>query len=396
MIEIKGKYNTARVFTNNIDDETYSQILNLCNQEFVKESTIRIMPDTHAGAGCTIGTTMTITDKVVPNIVGVDIGCGMEAVRLKVRKLDLGALDSIIKKKIPSGFNVRAKMHKFAQRARIDQLRCLKHINANRAELSIGTLGGGNHFIEVGLDGDGRYWLVVHTGSRHLGKQVADYYQNAAHKNLNNKAKERKKLIETLREQGRHQEIEEKLKEIESYNVPKQLAYVQEELFDDYLHDMQLVQEYAELNRKAIVDEILTSLKLKEDDSFSTIHNYIEIESKILRKGAIAAYEGQRVLIPMNMRDGSLICRGKGNPEWNYSAPHGAGRIMSRREAKNSIPMEEYKKSMEGIYTTCVNRATVDEAPMAYKPMEEIIGHIHDTVYILDIIKPVYNYKASE
>lgn len=396
MIEIKGKYNTARVFTNNIDDETYSQILNLCNQEFVKESTIRIMPDTHAGAGCTIGTTMTITDKVVPNIVGVDIGCGMEAVRLKVRKLDLGALDSIIKKKIPSGFNVRAKMHKFAQRARIDQLRCLKHINANRAELSIGTLGGGNHFIEVGLDGDGRYWLVVHTGSRHLGKQVADYYQNAAHKNLNNKAKERKKLIETLREQGRHQEIEEKLKEIESYNVPKQLAYVQEELFDDYLHDMQLVQEYAELNRKAIVDEIITSLKLKEDDSFSTIHNYIEIESKILRKGAIAAYEGQRVLIPMNMRDGSLICRGKGNPEWNYSAPHGAGRIMSRREAKNSIPMEEYKKSMEGIYTTCVNRATVDEAPMAYKPMEEIIGHIHDTVYILDIIKPVYNYKASE
>ncbi|WHH60334.1 RtcB family protein [Petroclostridium sp. X23] len=396
MIEVKGKYNTAKVYIDHVEEQTVSQIIELCNQEFVKDSTIRIMPDTHAGAGCTIGTTMTISDKIVPNLVGVDIGCGMEAVRLKVRKLDLGALDSVIRKNVPSGFDIRSKIHKYEKKAGLEDLRCLKHVNFRRAQLSVGTLGGGNHFIEVDVDQEGKYWLVVHSGSRNLGKQVAEYYQKTAFNSLNKKSKEKQKLIEDLKEQGRKNEIQDELKKLNYMKVPKQLAYVEGDLFDDYLHDMEIVQQYAVLNRLAIVDEILGHMKVDETERFTTIHNYIEVQAKILRKGAIAVYEGQKVLIPMNMRDGALICIGKGNADWNYSAPHGAGRLMSRGAAKERISMEEYKKSMEGIYTTCVDRSTVDEAPMAYKPMEEIINNINDTVEILDIIKPVYNFKASE
>lgn len=396
MLELKGKYNTAKVFTDNIEGQAVSQIIELCNQEFVKDSIIRIMPDTHAGAGCTIGTTMTISDKIVPNLVGVDIGCGMEAVKLKVRKLDLGELDSIIRKNIPSGFDIRTKVHKYEKKVDLENLKCIKHVNLRRASLSIGTLGGGNHFIEVDMDREGQYWLVVHSGSRHLGKQVAEYYQKAACHSLKKKSKERQELIDQLKAQGRQHEIEDELKRLSALKVPKQLAYVEGDLFDAYLHDMEIVQRYAVMNRLAIVDEILGKLKVDETERFTTIHNYIEIKAGILRKGAIAAYKGQKVLIPMNMRDGALICIGKGNADWNYSAPHGAGRLMSRSAAKESISMEAYRKSMEGIYTTCVDRKTIDEAPMAYKPKEEIISHIHDTVEILDTIKPVYNFKASE
>ena len=365
MIEIEGKYNTAKVFTDNLEDEAKAQILELCNQEFVKDSIIRIMPDAHAGIGCTIGTTMTITDKIVPNLVGVDIGCGMETIKLKQKELDFEKLDKVIYNHIPSGFQIRKKPHKYTDNIDFDELVCKKHVDLERARLSIGTLGGGNHFIEVNKDSEGTLYLVVHSGSRHLGKQVAQYYQERAYIELAGK-------------------------------ISKQLAYVHGKSFNDYLHDMKIIQKYAVYNRKAIVDEIINRMGLEIEEQFTTIHNYIDLSSMILRKGAISARKGEKVLIPMNMRDGSLICIGKGNKDWNYSAPHGAGRMMSRRQAKKSFSLEEFKKTMKGIYTTTVNKSTLDECPLAYKPMDEIIENIKDTVEIIDIIKPVYNFKAAE
>jgi len=375
MIEIKGKYNTAKVFTDNLESEAMAQILELCNQEFVKDSIIRIMPDAHAGAGCTIGTTMTISDKIVPNLVGVDIGCGMETIKLKQKEIDFEKLDRIIYDHIPSGFDIRKKQHKYVENINFDSLACKKHVNLERARLSIGTLGGGNHFIEVNEDSNGALYLVVHSGSRHLGKQVAEYYQELAYKELTDI---------------------NRLKAAIPVKISKQLAYVQGESYYNYLHDMKIVQQYAVYNRKAIVDEIINRMGFEIEEQFTTIHNYIDLDSMILRKGAISARKGERVLIPINMRDGSLICIGKGNKDWNYSAPHGAGRLMSRREAKRTISLEEFKKTMEGIYTTTVNRSTLDECALAYKPMDEIIDNIQDTVEIIDIIKPVYNFKASE
>ncbi|HHV72532.1 MAG TPA: RtcB family protein [Clostridia bacterium] len=366
MIEIKGKYNTAKVFADTIENEAKTQILELCSQEFVKDSVIRIMPDNHAGAGCTIGTTMTITDKIVPNLVGVDIGCGMETIKLRQKEIDFEKLDRVIYDHIPSGFNIRKKEHKYVKYIDLGSLICKKHVDLDRARLSIGTLGGGNHFIEVNKDKDGTLYLVVHSGSRHLGKQVAEYYQQLAYK------------------------------ELKGVKISKQLAYVQGESYNNYLHDMRIVQQFAVYNRKAIVDEIINRMELEIEDQFTTIHNYIDLNNMILRKGAISAQKGERVLIPLNMRDGSLICIGKGNKDWNYSAPHGAGRLMSRRKAKQTISLEEFKKTMEGIYTTTVNRSTLDECALAYKPMEEIINNIQETVEIVDIIKPVYNFKASE
>ncbi len=369
MIEIVGKYNTAKVFTDNLESEAMDQILELCNQEFVKDSVIRIMPDAHAGAGCTIGTTMTITDKIVPNLVGVDIGCGMETIRLKQKEIDFEKLDRVIYANIPSGFDIRKKPHKYVEFVDLENLRCKNHVNLERARLSIGTLGGGNHFIEVNRDSGGSLYLVVHTGSRHLGKQVAEYYQDLAYRELTRRG---------------------------NVKISKQLAYLHGESYYDYLHDMKLVQQYAVYNRKAIVDEIVTRMGFEIEDRFTTIHNYIDLDSMILRKGAISARKGERVLIPINMRDGSLICIGKGNRDWNYSSPHGAGRIMSRRKARQTITLEEYKQTMVGIYTTTVNRATLDECALAYKPMDEIIENIQDTVEIVDIIKPLYNFKAAE
>ncbi|MDR0862565.1 MAG: RtcB family protein [Oscillospiraceae bacterium] len=368
MIELRGKYNTATVFTDSAEQYAIAQIINLLNQEFTSGSKIRIMPDTHAGTGCTIGTTMTITDKVVPNLVGVDIGCGMETVLLRDTRVELQQLDKAIHKLIPAGFAVRKTQHTYASEIDLTALRCSKHVKHDRALASIGTLGGGNHFIELDRDDDGRLYLVIHTGSRYLGKQVAEYYQNAAADAL--KAK--------------------------NGSTDRALAYAEGALFDDYLHDMAIVQQYADLNRAAIARDIIKEMKLKVDERFSTVHNYIDLDSMILRKGAISAKENERVLIPMNMRDGSLICKGKGNPDWNSSAPHGAGRLMSRSDAKQSITLTQFEKSMAGIYSSTVNKSTIDESPFAYKPMDEIIANIGDTAEIVKTIKPVYNFKSAE
>jgi RNA-splicing ligase RtcB len=291
----------------------------------------------------------------------------METVLLKDKRLELNQLDKAIQQYIPAGFSIRSSAHHFNDEIDLSALRCSKHVDLNRAALSIGTLGGGNHFIEVDKDDDGQLYLVVHTGSRNLGKQVCDYYQNAAADSLDRRGK----------------------------GADRVLAYLEGALFDDYLHDMAIVQRYAELNRKAIVREIEKRVKLKITEQFSTIHNYIDLDAKILRKGAISAREGERVLIPMNMRDGSLICVGKGNADWNYSAPHGAGRLMSRTAAKESFTLSQYEKVMKGIVSSTVSRSTLDEAPFAYKPMDEIIANIGDTVDIVKAIKPIYNFKAD-
>ncbi len=396
MIELQGKYNTARVFTDNVEQEAVSQIIHLLNQAFAADSQIRIMPDTHAGAGCTIGTTMTITDKIVPNLVGVDIGCGMETVTLRDTHTELQQLDKAIHRLIPAGFATRKTPHMFAQDIDLKKLHCAKHVNLERAELSLGTLGGGNHFIELDRDEEGKLYLVVHSGSRHLGKQVAEYYQNAAARDLKAKAKEADDLIAAYKNQGREAAIQAALQTLSAYKVDKSLSFVQGALFDDYLHDMAIVQRYAELNRHAMIREIIKAMKFKMDEQFTTIHNYIDLSSMILRKGAISAKAGERMLIPMNMRDGSLICVGKGNPDWNYSAPHGAGRLMSRSAAKQSITLTQFERSMQGIYSSTVNKSTLDESPFAYKPMEEIMANITDTAEIVKTIRPLYNFKAAE
>ncbi|MDP4224748.1 MAG: RtcB family protein [Bacteroidota bacterium] len=398
MIELRGKYNTAKVFTNNVEQEAISQIIELCNQEFVKDSQIRIMPDTHAGAGCTIGTTMTITDKIVPNLVGVDIGCGMETVQLQVKEIDLDRLDKVIHNYVPAGFDIRDEVHRYSRKIDFNGLRCKHHVNIDRANLSIGTLGGGNHFIEVDRDDEGNLYLVVHSGSRNLGKQVAEYYQDLAYKSLTNRKQAVSEIIARLKQEGREKDIQSELAKIKQPKISKDLAYVEGSDFEDYLHDMNIVQQYAMYNRMAIVKEILDNMGLSLNIwyRFSTIHNHIDIDDGILRKGAISAQEGEEVLIPINMRDGSLICIGKGNPDWNCSAPHGAGRLMSRSKAKETINIDEFKETMNGIYSSTVNQSTLDEAPMAYKPMDEIIANIQDTVEISKIIKPIYNFKAAD
>ena len=399
MIILNGKYNSAEVFTENIDNQAIAQIIALCSQPFSAGSKIRIMPDVHAGSGCTIGTTMTITDKVVPNLVGVDIGCGMETAVLKEKHIELQKMDKLIYEKIPSGFEIRQKPHRFAEKIDLSELYCIEHINPVRAELSIGTLGGGNHFIEADKGSDGKIYIVIHSGSRHLGVEVAKYYQNEAYRRLNkSSAKEVQELIDRLKAEGRERQIQQELKKLvntKRTDVPKHLAYTEGELFSHYIHDMKLVQKFAEINRQAMMTEIIKGMGLHITESFTTIHNYIDTDSMILRKGAVSAQKGERLLIPVNMRDGSLLCTGKGNADWNYSAPHGAGRLMSRSEAKESFTVSEYKKQMKGIYTTSVNSGTLDECPMAYKSIEDIVNNIGDTVEINDIIKPIYNFKAG-
>lgn len=400
MIILNGKYNSANVYTDIIDEGAIRQIIELCSQPMSEGSQIRIMPDVHAGAGCTIGTTMTITDKVVPNLVGVDIGCGMETIILKEKHIELQKLDKLIYEKIPSGFDIRKKVHRYAEKIDLTQLYCYEHIDPVRAELSIGTLGGGNHFIEADKGSDGTLYIVVHSGSRHLGVETAKYYQEEAYRRLNKSAdNDVQQLVERLKSEGRHKQIESEIKKIRSTKrteVPKHLAYAEGELFEKYIHDMKLVQEFAMLNRQAMTDEIIKGMGLHVVDRFTTIHNYIDTEEMILRKGAVSAKAGERLLIPINMRDGSLICTGKGNPDWNCSAPHGAGRLMSRSQAKQSFTVSEYKKQMNGIYTTSVSSQTLDECPMAYKSMDAILDNIGDTAEIADIIKPIYNFKAGE
>ncbi len=399
MIELKGKYNQAKIFTDVVDEASVAQVLLLLNQEFVSGSRIRLMPDIHAGAGCTIGTTMTITDKVVPNLVGVDIGCGMETVRVKEKHMELQKLDKLIYEKIPSGFQVREKTHRCFEEIDLQELYCYKYINSHRAEKSLGTLGGGNHFIEANRAEDGNLYLVVHSGSRHLGLEVANYYQEEGYRSLNGTSeKDVDGLVASLKAQGREREIQKQitaLKKTIQTNIPRALAYVSGELFGQYIHDMKIVQRYAELNRQAMMDEMVKGMKLHVEEQFTTIHNYIDTDAMILRKGAVSARKGEKLLIPINMRDGSLLCTGKGNEDWNQSAPHGAGRLMSRSAAKESFTVSEFKNQMQGIYTTSVGKDTLDECPMAYKGMEDIVKNISDTAEIDRIIKPIYNFKAG-
>ena len=401
MFEVQGKYCTAKVYTDNCEQSAVSQIINLCNQPFATGSNLRMMPDVHAGAGCTIGTTMLVTDKVVPNLVGVDVGCGMYTTKLKPRDMDFAALDLFIHENIPAGMEIRNKRHPLARFINLEELRCKDHVNLDRAYLSIGSLGGGNHFIEVDVDNEGYLYLVVHTGSRYLGKQIAEYYQNLAWRNLSESPRDEiAKIVKELKEQGRQAEISAAIANIPKGKVSKELAYLTGQNREDYLHDMGIAQFYASLNRQAIRDTILSSGLLGDSaslvHSFETIHNYVDLENGILRKGAVSAQKGERLIIPINMRDGSLICIGKGNPEWNFSAPHGAGRLMSRAAAKERLTVEEFKKEMAGIFTTSVGYSTLDESPMAYKSMKDIVDNIHDTVEILEVVWPLYNFKAGE
>ena len=400
MILIKGKFNQAKCYTNILDPIAEGQIQSVCDQPEFADSKIRIMPDVHAGKGCTIGTTMTITDKIVPGMVGVDIGCGMEAVKILEKDIDFDKLDQVIRAKIPCGRAVRQTPHPLATQIDLNELRCAFDVKMERSLRSIGTLGGGNHFIEVDKDEQGNVYIVVHSGSRHLGNEVALFYQTQGRKAMWGGAKHQiQQVIKELKEQGRFEEIQDTIEALEKeqeISIPKSLAYVQGQLFEDYIHDMKIVQHFATLNRKAMMDEIIQGMGLTVVDQFTTIHNYIDTDTMILRKGSVSAKKGEKLLIPINMRDGSLVCIGKGNEDWNCSAPHGAGRLMSRSSAQERLSLEEYKKEMEGIYSTCVNTSTLDESPMAYKPMAEIVSQIEPTVEIISQIVPLYNFKASE
>lgn len=395
-----------KIFTHNIEQTAKEQIDLLLEQDAFKDCKIRIMPDVHAGAGCVVGFTGNLGNKVIPNIVGVDIGCGMLCANIGNIDLDLEKLDEVIRKYIPSGMNVHDE-----EIAHFDftQLYCYKELKNkdNWLGKSLGSLGGGNHFIEIDIDNDDNKYLVIHTGSRNLGKQVAEIYQDRAIEYCSYKKEmqeEKNKVIKEYKEQGREKEIQQELIRInEKYEgktkLPKDLCYLEGKDREDYLHDMKLCQEFALLNREYIANEILYEIgvgTLKDVIYFQCIHNYINFEDNIVRKGAISARKGEKVIIPMNMRDGCIIGIGKGNEDWNYSAPHGAGRTMSRNIARQTINMEDYKNSMTGIFTTSLNEGTIDEAPMAYKPMEEIIDNIKDTVEVVAIIKPIYNFKASE
>lgn len=411
MIELDGKYNSAIVYTDTVDNSTIGQIISICNLETYKDSLIRIMPDCHAGAGCVIGTTITIKDAITPNLVGVDIGCGMLTIKLKEKRIDLPALDSIIRKYVPSGSDTHDNNK--CNNSDIEDLACIKDrapIRIDLAYKSLGTLGGGNHFIEIDKDSaTGDLYLIIHTGSRHLGLEVCNWYQNKAYEQLklvtNYGGMEVKiqQLIEKLKSEGRYREIQKEIEEFkkkykeEKPNIPFELAYCTGGILTDYLHDMRIVQRHASINRETIAKIILKRAKLHEVDRFETIHNYIDTENMILRKGAVSAQQGERLLIPINMRDGSLVCTGKGNPDWNFSAPHGAGRLFSRSAAKEQFSLSEYRKTMKehGIFTTSIDQSTLDECPMAYKDMQSIIDNIQDTVSIDKIIKPIYNFKAS-
>lgn len=399
MFEIKGKVNTAICFAKVVENEAIEQIRRMCDTEMTRGSQIRIMPDVHAGKGCTIGTTMTVTDKAVPNVVGVDIGCGMYTVKLGRVDIDFEKVDEACHI-IPSGFDTWDRvMWPFD----LTDLRCYRELrDTKRLNRSLGTLGGGNHFIEIDVAEDGTKYLVIHSGSRNLGKQVAELYQQLAI-DLNHGKEEyfakRDQIIEEYKAAGRKSEIQSALKAIKwqkkDADVPDDLCYLYGTYLDDYLHDVVICQAFARLSREKMADVILEHTGLEALEAFHTIHNYIDTDEMILRKGAIAAHDGELVLIPINMRDGSVLATGKGNPDWNYSAPHGAGRIMSRTKARDAIEMEDYRKAMEGIYTTSVSTSTLDEAPMAYKSLEDIIDVIEESVDVIEVLRPIFNYKAG-
>ena len=400
MLEIRGAKATAICYATIIEEEAVGQIRRMCDQDFTEGCRVRIMPDVHAGKGCTIGTTMTVNGKAVPNVVGVDIGCGMYTVNLGSQEIDLERFDEACHF-IPSGQNAWE-----GRRERFDltALCCYRSLQNTRwIERSLGTLGGGNHFIEIDRASDGTKYLVIHTGSRNLGKQVAEIYQRLAvelHQGKEEYFKKREALIAEYKAAGRRKEIQQALKELYWKNkpleIPEDLCYLYGSYFEDYLHDVDICQKFALRNRELLAEILLERCGLEGNDGFHTIHNYIDVDEMILRKGAIAAHKGEKVLIPMNMRDGSVLAVGRGNPEWNFSAPHGAGRLMSRTKAKETLSMEAYKEAMKGIYTTSINEATLDEAPFAYKSIEDVIDVIRESVDIIDIMKPIYNFKASE
>jgi len=401
MEEIIGKFNTAVSYAKEMEETAREQIKRMCDYEFTSGSKIRIMPDVHAGAGCTIGTTMTIKDKAVPNVVGVDIGCGMYTVKLDADKIDFEKFDEAAHF-IPSGKNVWESR---GERFNLQDLFCYRSLkDTKRIERSIGTLGGGNHFIEIDKSADGTFYLVIHSGSRNLGKQVAEIYQKLAVDlaiGKDDMFKEQEKIIAEYKAAGRRKEIEAAIKElhrqfkVKKTETPHDLCFVYGKYLAQYLHDIEICQRFARLNRERMAEILLKKTGITALESFHTIHNYIDVEEMILRKGAIAAHAGERVLIPINMRDGSILAIGKGNADWNFSAPHGAGRIMSRGEAKDKISLEDFQNSMTGIYTTSVNEFTLDESPQAYKSLDDIIDVIGETVDIVEVMKPVYNFKAG-
>ena len=400
-IEISGKVNTAICYARVVEDEAIEQIRRMCDYIITEGSRIRIMPDVHAGKGCTIGTTMTINDKAVPNIVGVDIGCGMYTVKLGNIDIDFEKVDEAAHY-IPSGMDVWDGRQ---ERFDLTKLNCYRYLrDSRRLERSLGTLGGGNHFIEIDETSDGCKYLIVHSGSRNLGKQVAQYYQRLAtnlDRGYDTYLKKRDEIIRTYKEQGRKSEIQTALKELHwqvyesETSMPDDLCYVSGKYLEEYLYDVEICQNFAKRNRELMAEIILERIGMTSLEAFHTIHNYIDVDEMILRKGAIAAHNGEKVLIPINMRDGSVLAVGKGNPEWNYSAPHGAGRLMSRTAAKNNLSLDEYKEMMKGVYSTSINENTLDEAPMAYKRLEDIIDVIKESVDIIEVMKPIYNFKAS-
>ena len=400
MIEIVGKFNTAKVYTDTVEDAAYKQILNLMNQKFAEGSHFAIMPDCHAGTGCVIGLTMKIVDRVVPNLVGVDIGCGMLVLKVdKSFHFDLPKVDKIWHQIIPSGMNHNTKKHRFASHVNLDDM--IAPVHAEKLLYSIASLGSGNHFAEIDVDDEGNHYIVIHSGSRHLGIEVCNYYQNEAIKYHKNQRRTKPEVIEQLKAEGRQSEIDTILKAnmASQCPIPDELAYLEGELMQNYLHDMKIAQEFAVWNREGMLDVMVSELGIKKHqmlDKFCTVHNYIDLDNMILRKGSISLQKDEIALIPMNMRDGSLIVKGKGNADWNFSGPHGAGRLMSRSKAKETLTMEAFKESMKDVYTTCVGTGTIDESPMAYKPMEEIVKNIEENAEIVKTIKPIYNFKASE
>lgn len=405
MREIKNSIgNVCKIFADTIENEVFEQIKKLINYSAYESSKIRVMSDCHSGKGCVVGTTIKLDNKVTPNLVGVDIGCGVLVIKLLEKNIDFKKLDKVIHTYIPSGFNTHKQSWIKSNEFNFDELLCSKNCDTKRALLSIGTLGSGNHFISVEKDDNDNYYLVIHSGSRNLGVQVCKFYQDLAFKELNEMTAIKKKVSEEViakcKAEGRKKDIQKDLKEalskIQKPSADKELAHLEGDAFKNYIHDMDVVQRYAVMNRATMAKIILQKMKLTEVERFETIHNYIDIKNLILRKGAVSAQKGEKLIIPINMRDGSLICIGKGNEDWNYSAPHGAGRLMSRSKAKANIDIDDYKKSMEGIYTTCVNKSTIDESPMAYKPLDEIVRCVEPTVEIIDRIIPVYNFKAGD
>lgn len=404
-IELRGKYGSALIFTDELEDGSKNQILELLNQDFIEGSKVRIMPDVHQGMGCVIGFTANMGDKLIPNIVGVDIGCGMLTVRLGDIEVDFSKLDKIINNKIPGGFKIHNEIKYPFEK--LKDLYCYRDLkNTKRIQRSIGTLGGGNHFIELGEDSKTEKYLIIHSGSRNLGKQVADYYQKIAIDHCSGLEEyyyERDRIIESYREEGRNKEINKVLRELKKkykpvdLKYPKNLCYLSGKYKDMYLHDMRICQEYASLNRKIMANIILESKfdqSIEDFEHFETVHNYIDFRDNIVRKGAISANKDELVLIPINMRDGSLLARGKGNSNWNNSAPHGAGRLMSRNQAHEELSMADFKKSMKGIYSSSIRENTLDESPFAYKSIDDILEHTEDTLEIIDRIKPLYNFKS--